>query len=249
MLIERKFHKLNYENNSFYVNQKKIFNSEIATSFEKYIIEEVFLFAFEMAFGTGKHRAYRSGGSYNRTPTEIFLDAFQGKLAEFAVYNKLTKKQISYPCLDVWDKGKWDVGDFIMDGKNVSVKSTRNYSNLLLLEENDFNQNGEYIPNSNITPSVYDYIILVRLNFNFRDVQNLKYLLKNNYESKYSLMSLVREYKICYDIPGFITISDFRKIIKEKFLIPKGSILNGKTKIDANNYYIQAGDLRPISEL
>ena len=136
-----------------------------------------------------------------------------------------------------------------MDGKNVSVKSTRNYSNLLLLEENDFNQNGEYIPNSNITPSVYDYIILVRLNFNFRDVQNLKYLLKNNYESKYSLMSLVREYKICYDIPGFITISDFRKIIKEKFLIPKGSILNGKTKIDANNYYIQAGDIRPISEL
>jgi hypothetical protein len=31
--------------------------------------------------------------------------------------------------------------------------------------------------------------------------------------------------------------------------IPKGSLLNGKVLMDASNYYVQAADLRGVSEL
>ena len=59
------------------------------------------------------------------------------------------------------------------------------------------------------------------------------------------LMSLEWE----YDIPGFIKNADLANIIQLKFLIPKGALLNGAVRMDAENYYIQAGDLRPIGEL
>ena len=53
-----------------------------------------------------------------------------------------------------------------------------------------------------------------------------------------------------YDIPGFITTKDLMDIINLKFIIFKNKFLNSlKVKIDANNYYIQSGDMREISEI
>jgi hypothetical protein len=52
-----------------------------------------------------------------------------------------------------------------------------------------------------------------------------------------------------YDIPGYITNADLKSVIKNGLLIPKGALLNGVVKMDAENYYVQAGDLRSIIEL
>lgn len=49
-----------------------------------------------------------------------------------------------------------------------------------------------------------------------------------------------------YDIPGFITHEDLCYVIKNEHIIKQGSILNGSTKIDADNYYVQTGDMRNI---
>ena len=55
-----------------------------------------------MSFGqSGLHRDHRSGGTYRRKKGEIFSNAFQGKLAEFATYEYLKCKGISVDEPDV----------------------------------------------------------------------------------------------------------------------------------------------------
>lgn len=53
---------------------------------------------------------------------------------------------------------------------------------------------------------------------------------------------------ITYNIPGYITHDDFIGIIEDEFIIKQNDYL-GKVKMDASNYYIQAGDFRPIKKL
>ena len=57
-------------------------------------IEKTFDFAYDMTFNKqGEHRNHRSGGTHVRRQGEIFADTFQGKLAEFAIYNHLISKR------------------------------------------------------------------------------------------------------------------------------------------------------------
>ena len=51
-----------------------------------------------------------------------------------------------------------------------------------------------------------------------------------------------------YDIPGFVTLEDLKYVIRNGFILPQSSMLNGRTKMDAENYYIQSGDMRSINE-
>jgi hypothetical protein len=63
------------------------------------------------------------------------------------------------------------------------------------------------------------------------------------------LRSLIMALEWEYDIPGYITNADLVSVISNNLLIPKGALLNNAVKMDAENYYVQAGDLRPMSEL
>ena len=38
-------------------------------------------------------------------------------------------------------------------------------------------------------------------------------------------------------------------IIQKQHIIKKGQMLNGKIPMDANNYYVQAGDMRNINSM
>lgn len=49
-----------------------------------------------------------------------------------------------------------------------------------------------------------------------------------------------------FDIPGFITNDDLKYLIKNKYIINRGDLLNGKTKMDANNYYCHIEDMHNI---
>ena len=51
------------------------------------------------------------------------------------------------------------------------------------------------------------------------------------------------------DVPGYITRQNLIRLIKDNFVLPKGGKLNGKTIMDADNYYCQAGDLWSIEYL
>lgn len=76
--------RLTQNGNSFSINNSKSFQNPVA--FQAETIEKVFNFAYEMSFGDGEHRDHRTGGSLNRKKGQIFINTFQGKLSELAVY-------------------------------------------------------------------------------------------------------------------------------------------------------------------
>ena len=64
-----------------------------------------------------------------------------------------------------------------------------------------------------------------------------------------SIRKIVCNSKFYYDIPGYFTTKTLIHIINNKYLLPKNSLLNGRIKMDASNYYIQSGDLKHIDFL
>lgn len=232
----------------FSVNSKASFNP--IGKFKYKTVEAVINFAFDMTFGLkGEHRHSRSGGTISRGNLEIFVNTFQGKLSEYAVANILYQhKDFKEPDLSTHGLGVWEDVDFLIGDNAIAVKSTKSFGNLILLETSDWNSQGEYIASVSELKT-YSHIVLVRIKpdteealRNFQPNMNLKIAHADLYSL---LISLPWE----YDIPGYITKVDLINIIKTGLIIPKGAYLNNSVKMDAENYYIQAGDLRPVKEL
>jgi hypothetical protein len=224
------FNKLKLENGHFQVNRKKSFNSVGYITYKQYC--ECKSFAEKMANGNdGEHRAKRSGGIKVRSPEQIFKDTIRGKLGEFAVFNYLISKELDVepPDIQTYPLGKWDDVDIEYKNKKINIKTTKYFGNLLLLESKDWDEEGNYIPNIKFSNSRYDYFVFVRLR-----------KIKSN-DNKLGFL-------IAYDIVGYITNEDLQYIIKNNYLLGQGYYLNN-TKMDADNYYIQADDFRDISEL
>lgn len=235
--------------NSFYINRKKGF-SKIG-QFDRRALELVIDFAYDMSFGRiGAHRTHRSGGNLRRKNGEIFANAFQGKLAELAIYDFLKDNfEINEPDLDCYGLGAWDDSDFTINGVKVSIKSTKSFGNLLLLEEKDWDSEGNYIPNLSKNSSKYEHTILVRLKPSCEDLFKNKRWLYSNDVQKSDITTLILSYDWAFDIVGFVTLEDVVYAIRNNHFIPQGAMLNGSTEMDASNYYIQAGDFRDIEQL
>lgn len=149
------FNKMNISGMQYQINKKKPFKSgdNFSGTFKGETIHKVFNFAYQMTFGgDGEHRHYRSGGTHTRKNGEIFANTFQGKLAECAVYNYAcrAKMQATSPDFSVYGLKSWDFEDINIDGKSCSIKSTKSFGNLLLLETKDYDSLGTYLPNNKI---------------------------------------------------------------------------------------------------
>ena len=243
--------KLKQINNAYFIENRKIFKNN--NTFKTETINRVFDFAFNMSFGYGEHR---TGGTLKRKKGQIFINTFQGKLSELGVYNIFYKNnreaysKLSKPDFDVYGLGEWDDSDIVLDDIKLSIKSTKFYGNLLLLETKDWNSDGEYIPNINRDKnSFYDYFILVRIKPDGEKIMSMNRLLYSNDINKEKLYSVVISEKWEYDIAGYITNEDLRYLIKNNFILPQKSLLNGKIIMDAENYYIQSGDMRNFIKL
>ena len=240
------FNKMSRSGNSLYITSKKSFSNE--NKFSADIIKKVFDFSYSMTFGKdGEHRNYRSGGTHHRRNSEIFCDTFQGKLSEYAIYETFKKKyQLNEPDVECYELGKWDQFDFRMNDKYVSVKSTKHFGNLLLLETKDWTADGEYIPNDN---EAIDYTFLVRIKDEVTSLLKSKRLYYTDFINKEELWNMIKNLDFCFDIPGYITRDDLIYLINNEFVIKQGEMLNGSTRMDAENYYCQVGDMRDINEL
>ena len=219
--------------------------------FEEATICQIIDFAYAMSFAkTGEHRDHRSGGIHRRKNGEIFANTFQGKLSEFAVYEKLSAIfPIDSPDLSVYGLGKWDDSDFNINGSKISIKSTKSFGNLLLLETKDWNADAEYIPNLDKGTSIYDIHILVRVDPYCESLMKKNKILYSNKINKALLEEIIKKQIWNYDIPGYITRNELIYAIKNKHIIQQGEMLNGTTKMDADNYYIQTIDLHPIETI
>lgn len=212
---------------------KKAFHSNISLRNESK--QKCLDFATEMAYGAGYHNPEAFGGDHHRNASEIFIDTLQGKLAELAVYNKLHSLGAApdkLPDFGVWKRGIWEDCDFTFnEGKiKASVKSTKSFGNLLLLEKARYSESGEYLePANGRNPILYDYTFLSRVtgieNPNPKEYKNLD--------------------DIKVEVTGFITHSNFLEIINNKQIIQKGTILGIPLIVD--NYYICANNLQEIN--
>lgn len=246
--------KLDFDGESYSINKKKSFKS--MGVIPKYQIKECIKFALNMTFNKdGEHRDHRTGGQARRKNGQIFANTFQGKISEYAVYNefKTIYPEITEPDLETYDLGIWDDTDFAIGDKKLSIKSTKSYSELLLLETKDWDSNGNYIPNKNSdSQGYYDYFILVRIEAEIEKILRKNRVLYNDTISQKELDKVVEDIlsgNWSYDIPGFITHDDLVEAIRLKNILPQGSLLGKKTKMDATNYYIQSGDLRDLSSI
>ncbi|MDR3597720.1 hypothetical protein [Clostridium sp.] len=244
--------KMSLTDIGYIVNQKREYNA--LGIFPYNILMKCFNFAYEMSFGeVGKHRERRSGGDKNRKNGEIFINVFQGKLAEHGMWNEFEKRniKISSPDLSEYGLGEWDNFDLDVMGYKVAVKSTKYYGNLLLLEQKNWNSFGEYVPNISKGTSHNDFFLLIRIGPDGEKLmRENKFLYKNNINITELKEIIINEKNIwSYDIAGFITHKELCEIIENENIIKKDSMLNIYTKMDADNYYVQAGDMRNIEEL
>lgn len=211
-------------------------------------------FAYEMCFGFGHHRSHRTGGQYDRKNGEKFCNTFQGKLGEIVLYNYFTKNNISCnePDFGIYPKGIWDNSDLIIYGQKINVKSVASQSNLLLLETKDWNKDGHYKPNldlNNDSTYQYDYFILIRINPDIKKLFKEKKLMFCNEVEKKTIETLILDKSWTFDVAGYCTHKDVVDSILGNFILPQNSTLNRYTKMDAENYYIQSGDMKIIDNI
>ncbi len=137
----------------------------------------------------------------------------------------------------------------IAKNKRIAVKSTKSFGNLLLLEQHDWDAEGRYIPNLHEKNSTYDYILLIRIKPFCEDILKGNRWLYSDSIDKSKLWEQLEKITWSYDYAGYITREHLIQIICERYVLPKGAFLNGSTKIDADNYYVQAGDMLDVAEL
>lgn len=229
-----------------YISVKKYFDEIGCIKYE--YVKKSFEFAYSMTFGSkGQHRSYRSGGRHRRKNGEIFANTFQGKLCEFAVYQTLNETHdINEPDLEVYELGKWDKYDFKIDDLITSIKSTKYFGQLLLLETKDWTLDAKYIPNNN---EHYDITIMVRLEDEIEQTMKRNRLYYSQMCDKTKLWDKFESNNWAFDIPGYLTYEDLKYLINNKFIINRGDLLNGRTRMDAQNYYCHIADMRNILDL
>ena len=236
--MEHIFFKLrNINENTRQITKKKPFNPQIIVGITD--VRRCYDFANEMVFGDGYQRAYRSGGIEIRDNYRKVADIFQGKIAEFGTYQFFLENGIitMEPDLSVMGKSIWDSSDLKIQDIKLAIKSTVYFGNLLLLEVKDWNEDGDYIPNLNTGNARYDYIILCRVKPEAKKEDEINVL-----------KAIKTQWNV--EVSGYITHNDLKnKIIKGKYIIKQGMLLNSKTRMDADNYYVQASCLRNINDL
>ena len=237
--------------NDFYINNKKTFSVRARISADD--LRASFTFAHSMTFGkTGEHRDHRSGGTHRRKNGELFINTFQGKIAEFAVYRTFIQSGVSClpPDLETFSLGIWDSSDLVSNNKHINIKSSKYYANLLLLETKDWDTQGRYLPNlSGEGNAEYDFFIFVRVKPDGEKIMKSQRLLYSETVSQSQLWTIISNEIWEYDIPGFIAKEELCRVISGCQIIPRGAMLNGQTRMDAENYYIQCGDMCAIEEL
>ena len=249
-------HRLSQENNHYSLNYQRKY-VDWFPKFKNETINTVFEFAYAMSFGKqGAHRDHRSGGTHHRKNGEIFINVFQGKLSELAIYNyffqfnRILYQQLSPPDFEVYGLSEWDDCDLQLKGECFSIKSTKHYGELLLLECKDWNTLGQYKANINTEkPDIFDYFILVRLKPDGEQLLKSKHLFYENAVDKEMLYQLIKNQEWRFDVPGYLRHKDLVEIITKQQILPQGALLNGRIKMDAENYYAQSGDLGNLEKL
>jgi len=209
-----------------------------------------FQFAWDMTFGKlGGHRDHRTGGITRRANGEIFANTFQGKMAEHAVCQFLAGRGLDVrPDLAVMELGAWDSFDLKIGPLVIAIKSTKKFGNLLLLEAADWEPDGTYRHGAKGAST--DVTTLVRVDPSPEDLlRKAKFLHKSQCklnDLKWVVAPL-EQYR--FQVVGAVTRQFLAAAVRRGQFIPRGATLNGRTNLDADNYYVQACDFSPMDQI
>lgn len=234
---------------TYTVNSKRPFKSLFSLN---QFLPQAFDFAYRMCFTLeGHHRDHRTGGQAHRSAEERFINTLQGKLAEFGIHKIFKEAGISLaePDQIVMGKGIWDDGDFEYKGNKLSIKSAAHFSNLMLLEAQDWDEQGNYIPNIEARASTSDYFILCRIKPDSKTLLAGHSVFSKDQIDIELLQSLLLKEDWEFDIAGCIGKGELKQLINDKFILPQGAKLNGKITMDATNYYVQSGNMHSFEQL
>lgn len=244
------FSRLSERDNAYYANSKKGFSPSEELS--RCDVQKCFGFAYEMSFGEdGEHRSHRSGGSHTRRKGELFINTFQGKLTEWAVFRCMQKNSVpcSEPDMGTHGLGIWDSCDLEICGFKLNIKSTKHYGSLLLLETRDWNSQGRYLPNiGSEAVAEYDFFFLSRIRPDGEKLMKSFRLLYADEADEDELRAVICQRSWEHDVAGWISRAELREIIADGFILPRGAMLNGRVEMDAENYYVQAGDMHCLED-
>lgn len=230
----------------FYCNAKKYFNGKAV---EKEIIIKSHNFSFDMVYGEGEHRENRSGGTQIRNKMLIYANTLTGKISEILLYNYLIENELKPADLDfsINKKGTWDSIDIKVGDNNLSVKSSAFFSQFLMLEKNDYDENANYIHTSK--ENTPDFYILVRIK---PDTKKEAKLFANNFEQdkdNLKFKDLISSLKFEYEISGYVSKEMLCSKIKKGDFKRKGDLINGTFPLDADNYVFEVSELCSIKDL
>jgi len=228
------------------INRKVPFpDASFQTKLSSDAIERCLKFAHDMVLGNGAHRVKRTGGKQSRDKALIFRDTLQGKLAEFAVCEHLTRAGVSVsPDFSVAPLGSWDSGDISLGGYEIAVKSAKHFSNLLLLECVDWKAPNVYLHGRNGSQVNVDAVVFARVK-----LPGLPSRTSGSILSRLSVFEDLPTAGVQVDIPGYTNGRGIENCILSNLIIPSGAMLNGTVEMEVDNYYIQAGDLDPFERL
>ena len=157
--------------------------------------------------------------------------------------------EVEEPDLGVFGENIWDNVDIDCNGRHISIKSTKERGQLLLLEKGDWNDQGCYIPNINDGGKMaqYDYHMLVRVRPSCEDIlRNNRILYGSELPEEVIDILLNQSWEYC--MPRYISRDELIYLIQNNFVIKAGSYFN-KTKMDADNYYVKAYDMHELPEI
>ena len=285
------FRMLRHEQNHYLLSYYKAFGNDICIEWEPEsyqsrdtlfrIVEYAMNCSFYSRQDNGYYRPDRGEGNHPpRRNGEIFGNILLGKLGEFATYYSLCRRHIvQQPNItDLRGYNNWDSVDLRIDNNvMISIKATNHNSNLLLLPRDNYNNEGEYIPNIGRGNAVsrYDYFVLARVGVVQPDgeLKSLDTILNqcvngigmrntiSDNERTVIIEGIVNS-RIRTDVAGFVSREQFveecieatpRHLIYQTVnlnnqRVPNylGRSENNRTRVDVDNYYIQAGDLQSI---
>jgi hypothetical protein len=222
-------------NNEVDPNYKESFG-EKKIIIDKPTMKNALEFSYNMV---NKCKNQRSGGTMVRSDYEKIYSNIQGKISEVIVHKVGTNNGLDLKPIDlkVYSRGIWDDGDIVTidNSLNINVKSGLNFTQLLLLTKKDYNSDGSYKHHKCETKKKQRQIFsYVRLHL---DRNNILENLKDMNKSKFIDWFLEKYKTITYDI-HFCNEILLKKAISKGNIILKDMKLNGKTVMDADNYYL-----------
>ena len=74
-------------------------------------------------------------------------------------------------------------------------------------------------------------------------------MLYSDHISLERIKSTLEKQSFFADLPGYVTNLFLKEKIQEKQILPKGSMLNGRVKMDAENFYILSSDFEEFKNV